>query len=204
MKRTLVVEKRLVVGRATGKQHGPIVGKGFKLNPPEVLSTHVQEQLDQAAQMTPESWRWWQFSDELIIEKSPTDGDFVSSPTFYYLPKRHWKITQGRSLYFEEVIDWSVHIADIIYQPIYECWFVNDLFVDIMIRGNNQTLSVLDLDDLAEVFEVELISKHKLVQILRDTQALIDLIRSGNFPPREIEECQRFWIESVWKNSGLD
>ena len=50
----------------------------------------------------------------------------------------------------------------------------------------------------AEVFEVELISKHKLVQILRDTQALIDLIRSGNFPPREIEECQRFWIESVW------
>ena len=54
----------------------------------------------------------------------------------------------------------------------------------------------MNLDRLAEAFEKKLITPNELVQILRDTQALVDLIRSGNFPPPEIEECQRLWLES--------
>lgn len=196
MKKTLVVKRTPVVGRGFGKDYGTFVGKGFKANPPSVMEADIQQQIEQLTQTPEDNWRWWQISNELIIEKSPTDTDFVSSPTFYYLPQRRWKIVQNRSLYFGEELGWYVHIADITYEPTYGCWLFTDLFSDVIIRPDNRTHSVLDLDELAEVFEGGLITENQLVQILKDTQALVDLIRSGNFPPPEVEECQRLWIES--------
>jgi len=193
LKKTLVVKRKPVIGRGFGKRYGKIVGQGFKANPPSVVKADIQQQIEQLIQIPEDSWRWWQLSNDLIIEKSPKDADFISSPTFYYLPQRRWVMAQNPGLYFGEELGWYVDIADITYEPTYGCWIVTDLFCDVIILKDNRTHSVLDLDELAEVFEGGLVTQNQLVQILRDTQALIDLIRSGNFPPAEIEECQRLY-----------
>ena len=90
-----------------------------------------------------------------------------------------------------------IHSADIAYEQDYGCWVVTDLFSDVLVGKDNRTHTVLDLDDLAFAFELGLITKVKLTQILRATQGLIDLIREGNFPPAEVEECQRVWANQI-------
>ena len=196
------MKKTLVVWRRFGLEHGET--SGFKVNPPSVVETHIQQKVEQFTQTPEEHWRWWQLSDELIIEKFRTDNDFDASMTFYYLPKRRWAMVQNPGNYFGEDLGWYIHIADIAYEKTYGCWLITDLFCDVLVKKNNQIHSVLDLDDLAEAFEIGLITETKLLQILRDTQGLVDLIWRGNFPSAEVEACQKIWIESMEQSSDLE
>ncbi|MFQ6043858.1 MAG: RNA polymerase sigma factor, partial [Candidatus Poribacteria bacterium] len=190
VKKTLVVGSKPVVGSVFGKNFGAFVGKGLKASPPSVVEADIQQKLEQFSQTPEDNWLWWQLSDDLIIEKSPADADTIY--TIYYLPQRRWKVVRHNKggAYFGEELSWYIYIADITYEPAYDCWLVTDLLTQVMVGKDERRHSVMNLDRLAEAFEKELITKNQVVQILRDTQALVDLIRSGNFPPPEIEECQ--------------
>ena len=50
--------------------------------------------------------------------------------------------------------------------------------------------SVLDLDELGNALEMGLITNTQMTRILTDTQKLIDLVRSGGFPPMELSDRQ--------------
>jgi len=197
VKKTLVVGRKPVVGQVLGKNFGAFVGGGLRANPPSVVEADIQQQIEQLSQTPENNWRWWQFSDDLIIEKSPADAETIY--TIYYLPQRRWRVVQhhkGGASYFGEELSWYISITDITYESAHNCWLVTDRLVQAMIGRDERRHSIMNLDRIAEAFEKELITKNQVVQILRDTQALVDLIRSGNFPPPEIEECQRLWLES--------
>jgi len=197
VKKTLVVGRKPVVGQVLGKNFGAFVGGGLKANPPLVVEADIQQQIEELSQTSEDSWRCWQLSDDLIIEESPADADTIY--TIYYLPQRRWRVVQhhkGGASYFGEELSWYISITDITYESTHKCWLATDRLVQVMIGKDERRHSVMNLDRLAEAFEKKLITPNELVQILRDTQALVDLIRSGNFPPPEIEECQRLWLES--------
>lgn len=193
------MKKTLVVWRRFGKEHGET--SGFKVNPPSVVETHIQQKVEHFTQTPAERWRWWQLSNGLVIEKYPADTNFDTSATIYYLPPKRWAMMQNPGNFFGEDLGWYIHIGETVYEPTYGCWIFTDLFCDVLVKKDNQIHSVLDLDDLAEAFEIGLITETKLLQILRDTQALVNLIWKGNFPPAEVEACQKIWIEAI--GSGM-
>lgn len=63
---------------------------------------------------------------------------------------------------------------------------------------DNRTHSILDLDDLAHALEIGLIDQQQATRILRSTQELVNLIRDGGFPPRELLDCRPQLEELGW------
>jgi len=58
---------------------------------------------------------------------------------------------------------------------------------DVILQQDNRTHTVLDLDDLGQAYTLGVITADEMVQILADTQRLIDEIRTGAFPPSELQ-----------------
>jgi hypothetical protein len=195
------VEKTLVVWRRFGKEHGE--GSGFRLNPPEVVSAHIQQKVDRFSQTPADDWRWWQLSDEVIVEKPFVDVGYGPATLICYLPRRNWTIIENACFpSLGEEWNWYAHIGELVYDRIYDCWVFIDLFCDVIIKKDNQTHSVLDLDDLGKVFEMGLITTAQVARILADTQRLVDLARSGGFPPTELRDCQKILGELGWNRIG--
>jgi hypothetical protein len=191
------LRKTIVVWRRLGKEHGE--ESGFKLNSPEVVSAHIRDKVDKFSQTPADDWRWCQLSEEVIIEKPFADVGFGPATVIYYLPRRNWVVVENANLHgLGEEWSWYVHIGDITYDSNYNCWIFTDLFCDIIIKKDKRTHSVLDLDELGKVFEMGLIPNTQVIQVLTDTQKLIDLVRSGGFPPMELCGCQKILDELGW------
>ena len=92
---------------------------------------------------------------------------------------------------------WYIHIGEIKYHTN-SSWIFTDLFCDIIVKNDNRTHSVLDLDELGHALELSLLTTAQLVQILADTQELINLVRSGNFPPKELRSRQEIIDKLGW------
>ena len=188
MKRTMVVWRRL------GKEHGE--ESGFKLNPPEVIAAHIRDKVTAFRQTPVHDWRWWQVSEAVIVEKPP--GKLGSGPNtaIYYLPRRNWVIVEDTdAARLGKWWTWYVHIGDIAYDPNDEIWIFTDLFCDVVIKEDKKTHIVLDLDELGRAFEMGLITGTQMTRTLADTQNLIDLVRSGGFPPMELRGLQNLPFE---------
>ncbi len=191
--KNFAMRKTLVVWRRFGKEHGE--GSGFRLNAPEVISAHLQRKVEAFRQTPEDDWRWWQLSDEVIVEKPFADVGFGPSTLIYYLPRRDWAVVENASLPGGLGKEWSwyVHIGDLAYDPIYDCWVFTDFFSDVIIKEDKRTHSVLDLNELGKVFEMGLVTGTEVTRILTATQELIDLVRAGDFPPTELRGCQKMF-----------
>lgn len=187
-------QKTIVIWRRFGKEHGE--GQGFQVNPPEVVAAHIQNKLEQNRQTPDSNWRWWQLSEDVIIERGlgvypgASPGTY-SGEIIYYLPRKNlalmWRpgyINSGREW------TWYVHIGETQFDDHYGCWIFKDLFADVLIADDNITHGVYDLDDIAHALEIGLIDAQQVISILRTTQSIVDTIRSGEFPIKEVIEYE--------------
>jgi hypothetical protein len=186
--------KTLVVWRRLGKEHGH--GREFRLNPPSVVRSHIEAKVDAFRQTPDDDWRWWQASDELIVERPLPATGFGSETLIYYLPRRNWAIVEhARFPSLGPDWPWYIHVGSTCWEEAHGSWLFTDLFCDVIVQGDLRTHSVLDLDDLAEAFGIGLISGEQLAAALESTQELVDAIRCGRFPPAELAERETIAAE---------
>lgn len=179
------MQKTLVAWHRFGKE---LDENNFRCNPPELIEQYLHDKVAQFKKTPADKWMWFQVSDELIIEKTGKTHPGTNAATIiYYLPQHLCSIQEN--VHFSSLgpeWTWYIHLGSTTYHPDLDAWIFKDLFADILIQADNKTHSVLDLDDLAHVYELGLIDQTELSEILRRTQALVDLIRNGDFPPQEL------------------
>ena len=189
--RKQALEKTLIVWRRLGKEHGE--HSGFQINSDETVDSHISDKAE-AFRKTPESsWRWWKHSDSLLVEKPliPLDSAaFTERTLIFYFPKQNWVIMQDVLLRMYQSESWYIHIGDIEFDERYRCWVFTDLFCDVVVAPDCRDHTVLDLDDLADVFELGLVDGETVRRVLRATQKAVDMVQQNRFPPKEIEIVQ--------------
>ena len=179
MKRTLVVWRRL------GKEHGE--GQGFRVNPSDVVSAHIQRKVTAFRETPDDTWRWWQVTDELIVERPFAAPGFGPESLIYYLPQQNWAFVEHACFAgLGPEWPWYVHIGSTCWDQKHGCWVFTDLFCDVIVGQDLSTHSVLDLNDLARACDIGLVSGAQLTAALDSTQELVDRIRAGQFPPPEL------------------
>ena len=185
--------RTVVAWHRFGKEHGE---DEFRLNEPQVVEEYVRDKVQRFKDTADDNWKWFQLSDDLIIEQ-PFDGRPQSGPdsTIYYLPNRMWCIQENMH---GEDWTWYVHIGKTEYNSNHQAWVFKDLFVDVIIKSDMKTHTILDLDDLADVFEMGLVDDSEVTEILRSTQTLVDQIRSSDFPPTELANREKFKSTLGW------
>lgn len=175
------MEKTLVVWRRLGKEHGE--ESGFRVNPKDIIDKHIKEKISLFNNTPDKSWRWWQVDESLIVEASE------NSRTLYYLPRKNWLIIKdfqpNRS---NSGWKWYIHVGKTEYSEEYNCWIFTDWFADVIVKDDNITHSVLDLDELGIALKMGLIDSKQITEILSSAQELLDIIRAGSFPPQELKK----------------
>lgn len=121
-------------------------------------------------------------------------SDFASGTSLFDFEK-HWKITRvakaDGSLYHWYCDIMNVHISED-KETNTATYLMEDLLIDIVIEPDG-SVHVLDLDEAAEAFEKGLITGADLTLALNAADALLRIIRSGEF-----EEYQKI-VESYRK-----
>lgn len=109
-------------------------------------------------------------------------ADFASGISLFDFEK-HWKITRvakaDGSLYHWYCDIMRVHISEDA-ETDTATYLMEDLLIDIVIEADG-SLDVLDLDEAAEAFEKGLISANDLTLALNAADALLRVIRNGEF-----------------------
>ncbi len=186
------MKKTMVVWRRLGKEHGE--NAGYRVNPDEVVNQHLDTKLDSFRQTDETDWKWWHINENLLVETSEETNDAGDVTTNYYLPHRNWLIVENFPYGGNhDGWKWYIHIGSTRYDDTRSCWIFTDWFSDVLVKPDNVSHTVLDLHDLARGFELGLIAKEEMTEILISTQTLVDSIRNGQFPPAELD---------VWKYSA--
>jgi predicted RNA-binding protein associated with RNAse of E/G family len=199
------MERTTVIWHRFGKEHGE--GAGFRVNARSLVDKYIKKKVAFFDGIDQSDWRWWQISDNLIIERPIiTEKSVVvtKKTIIYYLIHKNWVIMEN--VEYPELgpgWPWYVHIGDITFHPKYNCWIMKDLFCDVVIKKNAIDHSVMDLDDLAHVIQLEMVSQKELVQTLESTQQLVNLIRNGGFPPVELEAA-KYAIQKLEWDKQID
>lgn len=188
------MRKALIVWRRTGKEHGE---DSFRVNPPTVIDEHIRSKVERLRATPDEDWRWWQLSDEVLVEIPEPGEHYKPSTRIYYLPKRHCvAIADLRFCGFrrerrswEPELYWYVHIGTIEFAPAYDAWVFSDLFADVLASRDGLIYRIKDLDDVAEVMRLGLIDMEKTAFILERTQVLVETMRKNEFPFPELREA---------------
>ena len=191
------MKKTLVIWRRFGKEQGE--DSGFRRNPPDVVSRHIERKRRAAERTEPENWEWYRLSDDVIIEFPVSRPHYKRCSTFYYLPKRHWAVMDR--LYhpdFDPPWRWYIHIGDTYHAEDGDYWIFKDLFADVLIQEDAVTHTVYDLHDVAEVLDKGIIDPSDCSRILQYTHATVSLIQTGAFPPPELAAA----IEEVENGDG--
>lgn len=196
MKRSLVVWWRY------GKEHDPAAG-AFRVNPPGVVSAHIDQKIAAARRWPAADWRWWQVDDELLVERA--DPSSVSGFAFgpdtriYYLLRRGLAVIEN--IHFAEPNlrwTWYMHVADIFWDAARDCWIKQDLFADILVDRGGREMLVIDLDDVATGLDLGLLTPPHASTVLRTTNAAVRAIEGGDFPFPEIVRGQAACQELGW------
>lgn len=107
-------------------------------------------------------------------------ADFASGISLFDFEK-HWKITRvakaDGSLYHWYCDIMKMHISE---ENETASYLMEDLLIDIVIEADG-SVHVLDLDEAADAFEKGLISGADLTLALNAADALLRIIRSGEF-----------------------
>lgn len=180
------MKKTMIVWRRLGKEHGEQAG--YRVNPDEVVRQHLEEKLNRYRQTDEADWKWWQVNENLLVETSEETNAAGNNTIHYYLPRENWLIVKNFP-YGSSQGDWKwyIHIGSTKYDEARSCWVFTDWFSDVLVKTDNVSHSILDLHDLAQGFGLGLVTKEELGEILISTQKLVDAIRNGEFPSREIE-----------------
>lgn len=180
------MEKTLVVWRRLGKEHGEDCG--YRVNPQDIISKHIMDKIILFRNTAEDLWRWWQVNETLLVEKSE-HNDVEIMKTYYYLPNKNWLIIKNfDQKKLEDGWKWYVHIGKMKFEEEFNSWIFTDWFSDVIVKDDDITHNVLDLDELGNALRIGLIDSKQIVEILSSTQELIETIRSGNFPPKEIKD----------------
>ena len=183
------LQKTLIVWRRLGKEHGE--NSGFKVNADATVDSHIREKVESFRATAPGDWRWWRVSGDLLVERPLITLDsktFTEKTLIYYLPQDDWVIMQNVVLRMYGTESWYIHIGDISRDPDYDCWIFTDLFADVVVAGNRRDHTVLDLDELAKAYDLGLVDERTVCRVLRSTQAAVDLVSRGEFPPKEVRD----------------
>jgi len=187
------MKKTMIVWRRLGKEHGE--NSGYRVNTDEVVNQHLSAKLNKYRQTDETQWKWWQINENLLVETSEEADDEGEFTTYYYLPLKNWLVVENfSSRARQDGWKWYIHIGSMRYDEVRSCWVFTDWFSDVIVKTDNRSHSVLDLNEVAEGFDLELITKEELMEVLTSTQTLVDSIRNGSFPPVELEEwhnCER-------------
>ncbi len=181
MTQTLVAWHRL------GKELGE---GGFQVNPPDLVESYLKEKVSKFRATDESDWRWFKISEDLIVEK-PFEGQFGCGPETlcYYLLDRNCFIHENVCFpALGKDWPWYIDIGVTEFRTDLDAWIFKDWFVDITVKDDLSTHSILDLDELAEARRIGLVNNDEMDQILRSAQNVVDLIRSGQFPPEEIRD----------------
>lgn len=190
------MKKTLVVWRRFGKEHSE--DDGFRKNPEDVVSSSLQSKIEKFRKTESDDWRWWQVNEHLIVEKPIGTKYCGPDAVVYYLPRKNWVILENARFSGAEEWTWYVHIGKVEFSEKLKTWIFTDLFVDVLVQADNRTHTVTDLDDLGKAVGIGLISDAETKEILEDTQNLVDLICSGNFPPDELEDREGLLRQLHW------
>ena len=122
-------------------------------------------------------------TDEIMVTEwipiNPrSDMSYGKSYTFF---KKGWKISQFLDAN-KELICWYCDIID--YKISNDEYTLIDLLVDVKIYPNGE-YEVLDLDELDEAVNEKLINENKKEEALNKLNRLLELIKKGEFPPKE-------------------
>lgn len=174
------MENAPVIWRRLGKEHGE--DDGCRVNPPDIVEHHLSQKAEKARSRSQEDWPWEAVSEGLLIERS--EAEPAEGTTNFCLPDTSCMVIQNST----QVAGWPwyVHIGTTVFDARFDCWVFTDLFADILVAADLKTHTVLHLDDLAEANRIGLIDEEGVRSILKSTQAVVDVIREGAFPPVEI------------------
>ncbi|KNY29109.1 DUF402 domain-containing protein [Pseudobacteroides cellulosolvens] len=86
---------------------------------------------------------------------------------------------------------WYCDIIDVEYDSVKDTYTLTDLLVDVKILPNGE-IRVLDVDEVADALEENIITKEQACDSLRKLHKLLELIYSGEFPPKECRD-QEYW-----------
>mgnify|MGYP001175469454 FL=1 len=75
---------------------------------------------------------------------------------------------------------WYCDVIDIVYDETNDTYFLYDLLTDIKITENS--VEIIDLDELAQAYEEQLITKEQILKSLKRTDRLLKLIYKRNVP----------------------
>ena len=196
------MDKTLVVWRRLGKEHGEDCG--FRVNTEDIINRHIDDKISASNKTPKDEWRWWRINNKLIVETSKVCSDLYHLKTFYYLPDRNWLIVKNfDSENVESEWKWYIHIGNTSFDKERNCWIFTDWFSDVIVKNDDISHSVLDLDELGYALNLGLIDTRQIMKILSSTQELIDIIRNGNFPPKEIEAYVEKDIFDLCKNTEI-
>lgn len=79
-----------------------------------------------------------------------------------------------------QIVYWYCDIIQWKEGPVPESLVVEDLLIDVILREDG-TIRILDLDELAQAFELHLISDQEVKTALRALDALLKIIYQGQF-----------------------
>ena len=189
------MDKILVIWRRLGDLRG--TGATFDADAQEIDEVLLRKAT--SAKLTPDDhWRWWQLSDDVLVEFAPENEDNFPADVIYYLPRLNWvAMWKPRYPSVRGKWDWYVHIGITRFEEQYECWVFTDLLTDVLVSDGNTKHTILDLDDLADVLDQGMITAPQVSAVLRDTQVLVSSIESGDFPPKELLECHRMVLQGT-------
>ncbi len=180
------MKKTMIVWRRLGKEHGE--NAGYRVNPDEVVSRHLDDKLDGFRKTHETDWKWWQVNENLLVETSEEINEVGDKTVNYYMPRNNWLIVKNVPYGMNHGgWKWYIHIGSMRHDEERSCWVFTDWFSDVLVKPDNVSHTVLDLNDLARGFELGLITRDEMTEILISTQALVDSIRDGRFPPAELE-----------------
>jgi len=193
------MNKTLVVWWRYGKEHDP-GGGTFRVNPPGMVSAHIDQKVTAARSTAEADWRWWQVDDELLIERvDPSGYNYGPDTRVYYLPKRSLGVIENlRRPPPHERWSWGIHVADTFWDTARECWIMQDLFADVLVEASGRVCRVEDLDEVGLALDLGLLTSEQTSTVLRTTNAALRAIEAGEFPFPEIVQARAACRELGW------
>ena len=182
-------KKTLVVWRQVGKEHGG--DEKIRQNSPIDIAAHLQSKVDLFHETADTDWRWYMLDEQVLVERPFSSTHLNEDSRIFYLPRRYCSVIQYASFPdFCAEPCWCIYVGPTQYDASLRSWIFEDRHVRLLVHPDGKTHTVEHLDQLFETFHVGAMTRMELGATLKHTQQLIDMIRKGRFPAKEILRYQ--------------
>lgn len=178
-----------IVWRRLGKEHGE--RRGLQRNSEETISRHIENKLDVQRRQPDGEWRWWQVSDDLLVEAPVPAYGYSDRTIIYYFAARDYCFVENIALPGADgQYPNYIHIGKTAYDGRHRCWVFTDWFIDVLISKDHSRFTVRDLDDLAEASEKGIVSPSEMRDILRSAAQTVRLVEEGELPLQDMRTAR--------------